>query len=48
MDSVLEVSNYEFCKFCFTSQCRLNELGVLYVAVLIKVCVLIPKLLFFL
>jgi len=37
MDSVLEVSNYEFCKFFYTSQCRMNELGVLFVAVLIKV-----------
>jgi len=33
MDSVLEVSNYEFCKSFYTSQCRLNVL----MAVLIKV-----------
>ena len=37
MDFIVEVSKYEFCKFFYTSQCRLYELGVLYVAVIIKV-----------
>ena len=36
MDSFLEVSNYEYCKYFYTSQCRLHELSILHVAVLIK------------